>query len=257
MSQNTLKKRYLLHNTKEAVALLAMASTSIKKNISSIFFDTTTTFGVVVLCLDTYEESLACEAALRELIVKDVSEDKRYKKRYLELFGLPEQYDFELDDVFTRLDLLGSHAFDFSFHAGASTQKVLKVLLYDGIAQLERAIQTLEQSKSHMSAITQAIHHVLQILHLCQYVFDRTIIRRMKERFDVLLDIFHKEDLDTICALVKTEHYHLMFLDLGYVLLEESFFFTTHDMPILFFVRKRMKKEKSKLLKKLKKSLYM
>ena len=236
---------------------MAMASTSIKKAINSIFFDATTTLGVLVLCLDNYEESCACEAALREFIVKDVSEDKRYKKRYLELFGLPEQYDFELDDVFTRLDLLGSHAFDFSFHAGASTQKVLKVLLYDSIAQLERTIQTLEQSQPDKPAIIEAIHHVLQVLHLCQYVFDRTIMRRMKERFDVLLDIFHKEDLETIGALVKTEQYHLMFLDLGYVLLDESLFFTTEDMPILFFVRKRMKKEKSKLLKKLKKSLYM
>ena len=236
---------------------MAMASTSIKKAISSIFFDTTTTLGVLVLCLDNYEESCACEAALREFIVKDVSEDKRYKKRYLELFGLPEQYDFELDTVFSRLDLLGSHTFDFSFHAGSSTQKVLKVLLYDAIAQLEHTIQTLEQSQPDKPAIIEAIHHVLQVLHLCQYVFDRTIMRRMKERFDVLLDIFHKEDLETIGALVKTEQYHLMFLDLGYVLLDESLFFTTEDMPILFFVRKRMKKEKSKLLKKLKKSLYM
>ncbi len=258
MSEKTLKKRYLLHNAKEAIALLAMASSSIKKHISSIFLDTNSASGVIVFLFETLEESIACETALSKYIEKDVSGDKRYKKRYLEFFGLPEHYDFELDEVFLRLDKLGAHAFGFSFHAGSSTQKVLKVLLYHSVVELEQNIQTLFASEDFSrKSIQKNIEQILGVLHLCQYVFDAKTIKRMKERFEVLLSIFEEEDLETIKALIKTENYRLMFFDLGYLMLEESLFFATEDMPILFFVRKRMKKEKSKLLKLLKKSLYM
>lgn len=258
MSEKTLKKRYLLHNAKEAIALLAMASSCIKKHISSIFLDTNSASGVIVFSFETLEESLACETTLSKYIEKDVSDDKRYKKRCLEFFGLPEHYEFELDEVFLRLDKLGAHAFEFSFHAGSSTQKVLKVLLYHAVVELERNIQTLFVSEdAPRKNIQKNIEQILGVLHLCQYVFDAKTIKRMKERFEVLLSIFEEEDFDTIKALIKTENYRLMFFDLGYLMLEESLFFATEDMPILFFVRKRMKKEKNKLLKRLKKSLYM
>lgn len=133
----------------------------------------------------------------------------------------------------------------------------MKVLLYHSVVELEQNIQTLFASEDFSrKSIQKNIEQILGVLHLCQYVFDAKTIKRMKERFEVLLSIFEEEDLETIKALIKTENYRLMFFDLGYLMLEESLFFATEDMPILFFVRKRMKR-KSKLLKLLKKSLYV
>jgi hypothetical protein len=67
----------------------------------------------------------------------------------------------------------------------------------------------------------------------------------------------HKEAYETVVALVGTHNYRWVLLDLSYILFEESSFYATHDMPILFFIRRQLKKRRTKLLKKLRKSLYM
>lgn len=258
MSTVHCKKRYLIKNPKEVVAFLAMASSSIKKNITSLYVDHLSSYGVIAFHFSTYKESLACEAAMIEYIIQDVGNDKRYKRRYLELFGLPQNYDFDVDEVFSRLDKLEGHAFELSFHAGMSTQKVLKVLLYDTSIALEKASKKLLNDLPE--ARRELIHTVdilNEILHVGQNVFDSMTFKRLKERFEVLALIVDEEDIETLKALIVTQPYRLLLLDLSYIMFEESNFYTTKDMPILFFVRKHLKRYKYKLLKRVKKSLYM
>ena len=237
---------------------MSVASSSIKKNIISLYLDSASSLGVIAFCFSTHKESLACEAAMVEYIVIDVSDDKRYKRRYLELFGLPQSYDFDMDEVFNRLDKLEGHNFELSFHGGMSSQKVLKVLLYDASIGLEHASQNLlkdtPNAREEMVCRVQALR---EILHVASHVFDTLILVGLKERFEVLEMIIKEEELETIKALIATKPYRLLLLDVSYVLFEESGFYVTKDMPILFFVRKYLKRHKYKLLKKLKKSLYM
>lgn len=254
MKKATLKKRYLLKNPKEAVALLSMASDKIKKNITSLYLETAPIakypLGVIAFSFNTLKESLACRASMAEFILEDVSEDRRYKRRYLEFFGLPQGYDFKLDVALNRLDSLGVKPLEFSFHGGMSTQKVLRVLLY-------RAMLELEAYKSVKKEFLEKIEHSLALLDVFAHVYDTQIVKQLYARFEVLQNIVLEEEERVVEALVQTENYKLLLLDLGYVILEEENFYASKEIPILFFIRKRLKKEKSTLLKKLKKSLYM
>ena len=235
-----------------------MASSSIKKNITSLYFDSCSSLGVIAFGFSTHKESLACEAAMVEYIVLDVSDDKRYKRRYLELFGLPQSYDFDMDEVFNRLDKLEGHSFELSFHGGMSTQKVLKVLLYDASIALEHATKKLiTDTPNARELLLQSVQALREVLHVAHNVFDPITLKGLWERFEVLEMIIKEEELETIKALIATKPYRLLLLDVSYVLFEESGFYATKDMPILFFVRKYLKRHKYKLLKKLKKSLYM
>ena len=259
MSKTPLKKRYLLKNAKEVVAFLAMASASIKKNITSISFDAHSAMGVIALSFVTPKEALACEVALVEYILEDVSGDKRYKRRHLEFFGFPQQYDFDVNSVFERLDTLGTHsALALSFHGGMSTQKVLKVLLYQALIGLQYATtQFLTQGESARGELQKSFEYSAQILELWTHVFDKDTLMRIHERLKALSEMVHKEAYETVVALVGTHNYRWVLLDLSYILFEESSFYATHDMPILFFIRRQLKKRRTKLLKKLRKSLYM
>lgn len=262
MSHRFFKKRYLFRNPQEVIALLAIASSSIKKNITALYCEDIRKrahpLGVIAFAFASHKEALACEAALVEYIVADVSEDKRYKRRYLELFGLPQRYDFALDEVFERLDTLGHRMLELSFHGGMSTQKVLKVLLYQAFIGLEYATKNfLESLPNTFVEFQKSIQHALAIIKLLEHVFDASTVMRMYERWEILDNIVHEEEIQTIKALIQTHHYRLLLLDMSYVLFEESDFYATKDMPILFFVRKQMKRRPTKFLKKLKKSLYM
>lgn len=237
---------------------MSVASSSIKKNITSFYLDGFSALGVIAFCFSTHKESLACEAAMVEYIVLDVSDDKRYKRRYLELFGLPQSYDFDIDEVFNRLDKLEGHRFELSFHGGMSSQKVLKVLLYDASIGLEHATKKLlADSPNARELLLQSVQVLSDVLHVAHTVFDPITLKGLRERFEVLEMIVQEEDPETLKALIATQPYRLLLLDMSYVLFEQSGFYITKDMPILFFVRKCLKRHKYKLLKKLKKSLYM
>lgn len=235
-----------------------MASSSIKKNITSFYLDAQYPLGVIAFSFSTHKESRACEAAMIEYILLDVSDDKRYKRRYLELFGLPQRYDFDIDEVFNRLDKLGGHTFELSFHGGMSTQKVLKVLLYDASIALEHSTKKLlSDALNAREHLLQSVQALSEVLHVAHNVFDPITLKGLRERFEVLEIIVREEEPETLKALIATQPYRLLLLDMSYVLFEESDFYATKDMPILFFVRKYLKRHKYKLLKKIKKSLYM
>jgi hypothetical protein len=259
VSEKTLKKRYLLKNAQEVIAFLAMASASIKKHITSISMDAHSSFGVIAFSFLTPKESLACEAAMVEYILADVTQDKRYKKRYLELFGFPHTYDFDVSTVFERLDMLEKKggALALSFHGGMSTQKVLKVLLYQALIALQYATtDVLAHKESALKELQKRFENITELLALWMYVFDKETIERTHERLKVLLEIVREEECETIIELIGTQNYRWVLLDLSYILFEESAFYGSCDMPILFFIRHKVKKKHSKLVKKIKKSLY-
>jgi len=255
-----LKKRYLLKNIQEVIAFLTMASASIKKHITFLSMDARSSLGVIGFSFSTPKEHLACEAALVEYLLADVSCDKRYKKRYLELFGFPQQYDFDLNTVFERLDRLECSAgtLTLSFHGGMSTQKVFKVLIYQALIALQYATtDLLANEASALKRMQKSFEKITELLALCAYVFDAETMARTHERLKILSQIVYEEEPETIIALVGTHNYRWVLLDLSYILFEESSFYSSRDMPILFFIRHRVKRKHSKLVKKIKKSLYM
>lgn len=69
------------------------------------------------------EESMACETALSKYIEKDVSGDKRYKKRYLEFLDCQNIMNLSWMRYF-YVWINWEHAFEFfRFYTGLSTQK--------------------------------------------------------------------------------------------------------------------------------------
>lgn len=239
---------------------MSMASASIKKHITFISVDAHSSLGVIGFSFLTSKENVACEAALVEYLLVDVSCDKRYKKRYLELFGFPQEYDFDVNTVFERLDRLERSAgtLTLSFHGGMSTQKVFKVLIYQALIALQYATtDLLAKEASALKRMQKSFEKITELLALCAYVFDKETMERTYERLKILSHIVYEEECETIIALVQTHNYRWVLLDLSYILFEESAFYATSDMPILFFIRHRAKKKSSKLVKKIKKSLYM
>lgn len=256
MKPFTCKKRYLLKTPKEAIALLSMASTSIKESIYFIYSDEN--FGVISFHFQSEKDARACEAALIEYIIKDVSTQKRYKKRYLEQFGLPEAYDFDLDAVFGRLESLGETSFHFAFHQGMSTQNVLKVLLYRALIRFELAMEGFGKETHTQESIIKRMKSMMDVLKLWQSVFDPFVIERTLERFKTLRAIVSDEEKEVLLALMQTENYRLMMLDISYLLFEESDFYALKDIPLgAFVVKQKGKLANNKALKKLKKSFYM
>lgn len=256
MKSFTCKKRYLIHTPKEAIALLSMASPSIKESIDFIYSDEH--FGVIGFLLSSEKNARACEAALIEYIIKDVSTQKRYKKRYVEQFGLPETYDFDLDAVFGRLESLGETSFHFAFHPGMSTQNVLKVLLYRALIRFEHAMNGLVKKTHTNEDVIKRIKKMVNVLQLWKGVFDPLVIECTLERLKTLREIALREENEVLIALMQTENYRLMLLDISYLLFEESDFYTLKELPLGAFVTKQKGKfAKNKVLQTIKKSFYM
>ena len=257
MKKCTFKRRYLIQNPKEVVGYLA--STSLyKKAIHQLYLENhprySDRFGVLTFHFNSLEQMSAFEADTRLHILKNVSDDKRYKNRYLTLFGLPLNYDFSLLDVFKKCEMIGIKELDFSFSHGMSTQKVLKVLLYRQVQFLEHEVALLldddAKALKHLSKIAENIRYILGIGSV---VFDSNLIQCLQKAFEP----FVHDDREALLKFVQSPLYKTLLFDIRFFLHEQSgFYLLPHsEMPLIFFVKKYLKKEEFRIAKKLKKAL--
>ena len=259
MKKCTIKRRYLIQNPKEVVKSILTTFPSYKKNLQQLFVENhpnaSDRLAVLGVRFQTINEFSAFENDLDSFLCEDVSGDKRYKNRYLSLFGLPQNYDFSLYDVYKKCDKIGVRTFDFSLSSGMSTQKVLKVLLYREIQFLEYEVSLLlddhAKAPKNLFKIAENIRYILSI---ASPVYDEMMRERMLKAFEPLLS----EDREVLLKFVQQQAYATLLLDMRFFLREQSGFYLLKksEMPLLFFVKKYLKKEEFRIAKRLKKALY-
>lgn len=259
MKKCTIKRRYLIQNPKEVVKSILTTFPLYKKNLQQLFVenhpDASDRLAVLGTRFHTLNELDAFENDLDSFLCADVSGDKRYKNRYLSLFGLPQNYDFSLLDVYKKCDKIGVRAFDFDFASGMSTQKVLKVLLYREMQFLEHTVALLldddAKAPKNLCKIAENIRYILSI---GRTVFDDRMAERLMREFESLLS----EDREILLKFVQHQAYTTLLLDMRFFLREQSGFYLLKksEMPLLFFVKKHLKKEEFRIAKRLKKALY-
>lgn len=259
MKKCTIKRRYLIQNPKEVVKSILTTFPLYKKNLQQLFVenhpDASERLAILGARFHTYKELDAFEDDLKPFLCADVSADKRYKNRYLSLFGLPQNYDFALLEVYKRCDKLGIKPFDFAFHSGMSTQKVLRVLLYREMQFLEHEVELLlEDDAKAPKNLCKRAENICYLLTVSTVIFDPML----KEKLIGALTPLRSNDRALLLRFVQHQAYVTLLLDMRFFLREESGFYLLKksEMPLLFFVKKYLKKEEFRIAKRLKKALY-
>lgn len=257
MKNCTFKRRYLIQNPKEVVGYLA-TTPSYKKAIHQLYLEKhpsySDRFGVLTFHFTSLDQMKAFEADARLHILENVSDDKRYKNRYLSLFGLPLNYDFSLLDVFNKCQKIGLKELDFSFSQGMSTQKVLKVLLYREMQFLEHEVELLlDDHAKAVKNLSKIAENIRYILGIGSVVFDNTLVQCLQNSFEPFLNY----DREALLKFVQSPLYKTLLLDMRFFLHEQSGFYLLpkSEMPLLSFVKKHLKKEEFRIAKRLKKAL--
>jgi len=258
VKNNTIKRRYLIQTPKDVVRCILTTFPLYKHNLHQLYIENKQPFceklGVLAARFSSIEEQDAFEKDLASFILSNVTADKRYKNRYLSLFGLPQNYDFSVQDVFARCDQLGTKALELSLLGGMSTQKVLKVLMYHALYCLEKAIEDLlDDGANAPKTISKTAYEMLSLVRCSQCIFDHTLIASFTQALNPLVS----KNRETLLRCVQSTSYQTLLLDMRFFLKEESEFYLLKksEMPLLFFVKKKLKKEDSKIAQKLKKAL--
>ena len=254
MKKSFWKKKYLIEHPHEVLGYLQSTSTPYKKNIDQFYCDTYATFGVLGVRYDD-EATLAVlneDAALH--ILRDVTNDRRYKNRFVKLFGFPEEYDFDEQTVFTKCDRLADVSIDFTFMGGMSAQKVFKVLLYHETLRLKHAVQALlEDEGDALRKTYRQLKRIAMLLKISRFLFDTAMIDRLQNALGVLTC----KERTALLDRMQSSAYQAFLWDIQTLLTEKSDFFLQKkgNQPLLFFIKKMVKKEPNALVKRLKKAI--
>ena len=170
------------------------------------------------------------DVVLDEVIenLEELTDDERYSKEYLDLFGNPKNYEFDENKIFEKCDNAGLTRLDLHFKDGMSSAKVFRVVLY----RLNQ-IFTLEYEKYMKKEIEYDVlemthKRVLKALKLSKKVFLKEITEQIKADFEDLYMLLNHQD--------TFERYVLNFQMFIY---EKSFYNTEEsDKPIGFFDKK-------------------
>lgn len=254
MKKSFLKKKFLIEHPYEVLGYLQSTSTPYKKNIDQFYCDKYATFGVLGVRYDDEAtlRALSEDAALH--LLREVTNDRRYKNRWVKLFGFPEEYDFDEQTVFAKCDKLVDVSMDFSLMGGMSAQKVFKVLLYHETLRLKSAVQALLDDEG--DALKKTYRHLKRIamfLKIARFLFDTAMIDRLQN----VVGILTCKERTVLLDRMQSTAYQAFLWDIQTILTEKSDFFLQKkgNQPLLFFIKKMVKKEPNALVKRLKKAI--
>ena len=172
------------------------------------------------------KKDIVLDTTIKQL--QEITDDERYSKEYLELFGNPKSNEFDEKNVFEKCDSAGLSRLDLHFKMGMSSAKVFRVVLYrlNQIFTLEYA-QYLKKEIEY--EVLQISHKkLLKALKLSKKVFAPEIIKQIKGDFEDLYMLLNHQD--------TFERYVLNFQMFIY---ERSFYNSKQaDKPIHFFSKK-------------------
>jgi len=170
------------------------------------------------------------EVILDEVIanLEEITDNKRYSKEYLDLFGNPKNYEFDENKIFEKCDSAGLARLDLHFKDGMSSAKVFRVVLY----RLNQ-IFTLEYEKYMKKEIEYDVlemthKRVLKALKLSKKVFVQEITEQIKADFEDLYMLLNHQDTFERYVL----NFQMFIYEKSFYNIEES------DRPIGFFEKK-------------------
>lgn len=138
--------------------------------------------------------------------LQEITNDERYSKEYLKLFGNPKKYEFDLEKVLKKCDSVGTNKMSLTFPLGVSTTKVFKVVLYR-LNQL--------------------------------YNNDKTKIKKLKKAYKLAKKVFDEEVVNKL--LNNIENQEVYDLNFKAFINEESFFDTEVSQKPIYFYEKKEK----------------
>ena len=157
--------------------------------------------GLVLLVVISNKE-ISLDEKIQNLL--EVTDDAKYSKEYLTLFGNPKNYEFDIEKVFERCDSIGLDKMDLNFEMGMSVSKVFRVILY----------------------------------RLSQFYFENpTKTKKLKKAYKLAKRVFDKSAIENLeDSLDEPEIYALNFK----AFIEENNFFETElsKKPVYFFEKK-------------------
>jgi len=173
-----------------------------------------------------YRDEIELDEAIAKL--NEITNDKRYSKEYLELFGNPKSYEFDEKKVFKKCDSVGINRLDLHFKDGMSSAKVFRVIMYrlNQIFTLEYAMYIKKEIE--YEKLEKSHKKLKKALKLAEKVFDEEIIKRIKYDFE-----------DLYMLLNDQETFDRFVLNFQMFIYEESFYKSANsDEPIGFFTKK-------------------
>jgi len=195
-----MKREFLVENQSNLNIYLQKNSLSCKlyryKDKNSYVYK----FEDYVLVLEEYKdfcklvliskEDISLEDPIKSL--KEITEDKRYSKEYIEIFGSPKSYEFDENKVFEKCDNTGLLKLALHFKMGMSSAKVFRVILY----RLNQVFTLQYAMKKDLDyAKLESTHKkLLKVLKLSKNVFDKEIISKIIDDFEDLYMLLNHQD---------------------------------------------------------------
>ncbi len=170
------------------------------------------------------------EVVLDEKILnlQEVSDDRRYSKEYIKLFGNPKDYEFDEKKVFQRCDEVGLSKLNLHFKMGMECSKVFRVILYrlNQLFLLEYA-QYMKKKISY-DELENRHKQLLEGVKLSKKVFYKNIIKKILE------------DLEDIYMLLNDQETFDRYVLNFQMFIHEKNFYNKKDVdePIYFFEKK-------------------
>ncbi len=256
MNSDIKKRRYLCKDFQELVKLLYSAPSWVQERVEFLYKEGS--LGVICFSFLSQKERDFCEEMLAAYILRDVSEEKYYKRRFLEQFGLFETHDFVIEEVLVRLEALREVSFHFTFHESMSTQKILQVLIYHALVRFESSIQHLSEQQGQES-LKYAIKQLKRLIDglvlwcsLCDDLVANKILQDLKGMYQVGS---HKDKI-LIVKYVQDEIGSSWIAQLRNFLFYDKKKYFCEDLPLGAFMKQYHSKEKNKILKVIKKALF-
>jgi len=158
--------------------------------------------------------------------LQEITNDKRYTKEYIKLFGEPKSYKFDEEKVFNKCDSAGLSRLDLHFKDGMSSAKVFRVILYrlNQVFTLQYAMKKdIEYEK-----LEKTHKKLLKALKLSKTVFDKEILDKIIDDFEDLYMLMNHQDT-----------YERFVLNFQMFIYEKNFYNSTNaNSPIGFYDKK-------------------
>jgi hypothetical protein len=170
------------------------------------------------------EEDIGLESPIKTL--EEITNDKRYSKEYIEIFGSPKSYEFDEKKVFEKCDDAGLSKLALHFKMGMSSDKVFRVILY----RLNQVftLQYARKKDLEYAKLENTHKRLLKVLKLSKDVFDKEIISRIIDDFEDLYMLLNHQNT-----------YERFVLNFQMFIYEKSFYnLADGDSPIGFYKKK-------------------
>ncbi|MBL0703005.1 MAG: hypothetical protein JJV95_03355 [Sulfurospirillum sp.] len=205
-----MKREFLIEEQKDLYIYLQTKSLASKlykyENRDSYVYE----FEKYTYVLERYEEFNKLvligkkNMVLNDIIgnLKEITNDIRYTKEYLALFGNPKNYEFDEKEIFKKCDNDELEELNLFLKNGMNSAKVFRVILYKLNKNFTLKYEQYTKLEIKYIVLEKIHKKIMEVLKYSKNIFDQQIIDKITEDFEnlhLLLDnreIFEKYTLN-------------------------------------------------------------